>query len=116
MQLPDETKGLCYFNKGVLFNANYDGLRGEDAVLALLQKEKARFCFKSLPDQKLGRLVNKDLATLIQESRRQGQPAVPAVEDDPEKPKIWKKPLKSNTKTLNLNTPPVTQALWMVLK
>lgn len=85
VQLPDDTKGLCYFNKGVLFNANYDGMRGEDAVMALLQKEKARFCFKSLPDQKLGRLVNKDLATLIQESRRQGQPAVPAVEDDPDR-------------------------------
>ncbi len=71
VQLPDDSKGLCYFNKGELFNASYAGLRGEEAVLALLQKEKARFCFKTLPDQKLGRLVNKNLSTLIQESRRQ---------------------------------------------
>jgi CheY-like chemotaxis protein len=71
VELPDGSKGLCYFNKGVLFNASYSGMRGEDAVLALLQKEKARFVLKNLPDQKLARLVFKDLSTLIQESRRQ---------------------------------------------
>ena len=84
IQLPDNSKGLCYFNKGVLFNASYEGLRGEDAVLALLQKEKGRFLFKNLPpDQKFGRLVNKDLATLIRESKRQ-QDQEP-IADDPER-------------------------------
>ncbi len=84
IQLPDESKGICYFNKGVLFNASYEGMRGEDAVLALLQKEKGRFQFKNLPDQKFGRLVNKDLATLIQESRRQ-QDHETLDPDDPER-------------------------------
>ncbi len=84
VQLPDDTKGLCYFNKGVLFNASYEGMRGEEAVLALLQKEKGRFCFKNLPDQKFAKLVNKDLATLIQESRRQGDHDEP-IPDDPER-------------------------------
>ena len=71
VELPDGTKGLCYFYQGLLFNAAYEGLRGEDAVMGLLQQEKAKFSFKPLPEQKLGRMINKDLATLIRESHRE---------------------------------------------
>lgn len=71
IDIQEGKKGLCYFNKGVLFNAAFEGLRGDEAVLSLLQHEKARFCFKPLPDHKLGKLIDKDLATLIQESRRE---------------------------------------------
>jgi CheY-like chemotaxis protein len=72
--LQDGKKGLCYFNKGVLFNAAFEGLRGEDAAMSLLQHEKAQFCFKSLPEHQLGKLINKDLATLIREARREPEP------------------------------------------
>jgi CheY-like chemotaxis protein len=74
IQLPDGTKGLCYFQKGVIFNAAYEGLRGEEAVLALLQKEKAKFSFKPLPEQKLGRMIESDLTTLISEAKSQTPP------------------------------------------
>ena len=85
VELPDGTKGLCYFNKGVLFNSAYEGMRGEEAVLALLQKEKARFSFKNLPDQKLGKMIDKDLKTLILESKRQSELEKEAPEVDLEK-------------------------------
>ncbi|MBU1170350.1 MAG: response regulator [Proteobacteria bacterium] len=78
INLQDEEKGLCYFNKGVLFNAAFEGLRGEEAALSLLQHEKARFAFKPLPDHKLGKLIDKDLGTLIQEARREPQAEAPA--------------------------------------
>jgi hypothetical protein len=74
IELQEGKKGLCYFNKGILFNASFEGLRGEDAALSLLQHEKAKFSFKPLPDQKLGKLIDKDLGTLIREARRESAP------------------------------------------
>ncbi len=67
--LPGKEKGLFYFNKGVLFNAVFKEMNGEEAVLSLLQAEKAKFRFKKLPDKKLAKRVDKDLATLIQEAK-----------------------------------------------
>lgn len=71
IELNEGKKGICYFNKGVLFNAAFEGLKGEDAVLSLLAHEKARFRFKPLPDKKIGKLIEKDLSSLIAESRRE---------------------------------------------
>lgn len=70
--LPDKEKGLFYFNKGVLFNAAFKNLKGEDAVLSLLQVAKAQFRFKKLPDKKLAKGIEKDLSTLIKEAKSQG--------------------------------------------
>ena len=70
--LPNKDKGLFYFNKGVLFNASFKGLRGEDAVLSLLQAEKAQFRFKTLPDKQLPKAIEKDLSTLIKEAKSTG--------------------------------------------
>lgn len=70
--LPDQEKGLFYFNKGVLFNAAFKELKGEEAVLSLLQAEKAKFRFKKLPDKKLAKGIEKDLSTLIKEAKSQG--------------------------------------------
>ena len=67
--LPGKEKGLFYFNKGVLFNAAFKEMKGEEAVLSLLQAGKAKFRFKKLPDKKLARRVNKDLSTLIREAK-----------------------------------------------
>lgn len=76
--LPNKETGLFYFNKGVLFNAAFKDLKGEDAVLSLLQAEKAQFKFKKLPEQKLARAIEKDLSTLIKEAKRQGGKEAPA--------------------------------------
>ncbi len=67
--LPSKEKGLFYFNKGVLFNAAFKEMKGEEAVLSLLQAEKAKFRFKQLPDKKLARRITKDLSALIQEAK-----------------------------------------------
>ncbi|GAB6097647.1 hypothetical protein JCM14469_39010 [Desulfatiferula olefinivorans] len=80
IELQDGKTGLCYFNKGVLFNAAFESLRGEDAALSLLQHEKAKFSFKPLPDQKLGKLIDKDLGTLIREARRESSAEAPVEE------------------------------------
>ncbi len=70
--LPNKEKGLFYFNKGVLFNAAFKELKGEDAVLSLLQAEKAQFRFKNLPDKQLAKAIEKDLSTLIKEAKSSG--------------------------------------------
>lgn len=72
ISLQDGKKGLCYFNKGVLFNAVFEGLKGEEAVMNLLSHEKARFSFKPLPEKKISKQIGKDLSSLIDEARREG--------------------------------------------
>ncbi len=67
--LPGKEKGLFYFNKGVLFNAAFKEMKGEEAVISLLQAERAKFRFKKLPEKKLAKRVTKDLSTLIQEAK-----------------------------------------------
>lgn len=68
---PDKTKGLVYFKKGVIQNAVYSSLKGEEAITAIIAHGKAQFRFKPLTEKKIARLITKDLTQLITEAKSQ---------------------------------------------
>jgi CheY-like chemotaxis protein len=65
-----EGKGFFYFFKGVLYDAVYGDLRGEDAAYRLIFMEKAEIRFRNLPPKKIVRRINKELTALIMEAAR----------------------------------------------
>jgi len=67
---PGKGKGLFYFNEGVLYDAVYGELRGEEAALTLIVMQKAEIRFRNLPPKKIVRRINKDLTGLIMEATR----------------------------------------------
>ncbi len=64
--LPDDGKGLFYFKKGILYNAAYESMKGEDAAIAVISKGKAKFRFKKLPKQEIAKRINSSLSELIE--------------------------------------------------
>ncbi|MBT4363210.1 MAG: response regulator [Desulfobacteraceae bacterium] len=68
---PNETKGLVYFKKGVIQNAVYEGLKGEEAIIAIIVQGKGKFRFKTLTEIKIPMLITKDLTQLITEAKSQ---------------------------------------------
>ena len=69
---PNKTKGLVHFKKGVIQNAQYKSLVGEDAIIAIIIKGKGHFRFKPLTSQKIPRLITKDLTELITAAKNIG--------------------------------------------
>ena len=64
--LDDNDKGLMYFENGILYDAVYSDLRGEEAAIAIIGNDKAMFRFKDFPDKKVARRVKTDLPGLIE--------------------------------------------------
>ena len=67
---PGKGKGFFYFNEGVLYDAVYGELKGEEAALNLIVMQKAEIRFRNLPQKKLVRRINKELTGLIMEAMR----------------------------------------------
>jgi len=67
---PDKGKGFFYFNRGVLYDAIYEDLKGEDAALKLIVMQKAEIRFRSLPRKKIARRISKEVTGLIMEAAR----------------------------------------------
>ena len=63
-------KGVFYFKGGELYDAVYDGLKGEEAALKLLAFEKASIRLTNLSNVKVARRINISLMNLILESQR----------------------------------------------
>jgi len=68
VQPPNKEKGLFYFEKGVLCDAEYGDIRGEAAALKIITTEKAKFRFRDLPQKKVTKWIKKDLKSLIKEA------------------------------------------------
>lgn len=66
--LDDDEKGLMYFDNGILYDAVYSDLNGEEAAIAIIANDKAMFRFKDFPDKKVIRRVETDLPRLIEDA------------------------------------------------
>ena len=67
IETPDERKGYFYFEEGVLFDAVYEELNGEEAALAIIPQERAKIRFKNLAKgkKKVSRRIEKGLMVLL---------------------------------------------------
>ncbi len=62
--------GYFYFNEGILYNALYNDMEGEDVALNMIGWNQVNFRFKSLPKEDIERRINRDLMSLIMEGTR----------------------------------------------
>ncbi len=69
--LPNGKKSIFYFKKGVLYQAVYENLRGEEAVIAVIAQGKALFNFKPLPSKPIPRKIDKTLENMVSETLKQ---------------------------------------------
>lgn len=74
VNLPDGEKGLFYFEKGILCNALSGGLKGEAAALKFINRKKARFSFRPLPQKKIAKLQEMTLKDLVQKAAELDMP------------------------------------------
>jgi CheY-like chemotaxis protein len=63
-------KGYLLFDGGVLSNAFYGSLRGEEAALKLLQMEDATIRFKEPPQKRIPRQIETKLSGLLAKAKR----------------------------------------------
>ncbi len=68
----DEQKGYFYFEEGVLFDAVYEELNGEEAAMAIIPQERAKIRFKNLAKgrKKVSRRIERDLMALLMDAMR----------------------------------------------
>jgi CheY-like chemotaxis protein len=67
VQIPGREKGLFFFDKGVLCDAVYGDLKGKDAALALITRERAAFTFKPFPKKQIARRMETPVKALVDE-------------------------------------------------
>jgi len=67
---PGKGNGFFYFDKGIIYDAVYGDLRGEEAAYRLIVMHKAEIRFRNLPRKKIARRINKELTGLIMEAAR----------------------------------------------
>jgi CheY-like chemotaxis protein len=65
---PDKAPGKFYFKQGVLLDAEFGALAGEDAALALIPLHTAYFRVRFFPEDPMARRVQTDLAELIEKA------------------------------------------------
>jgi CheY-like chemotaxis protein len=89
--LPEGKKGLFYFEKGVLWSAVSGKQKGEAAVLSFINRKRARFSFRPLPEKKIAKLEKMILKDLVNKAAVSGN----ELNDS----------RKAETQTRNLNLP-----------
>jgi CheY-like chemotaxis protein/predicted regulator of Ras-like GTPase activity (Roadblock/LC7/MglB family) len=67
---PSAKQGLLYFQKGILYDALYNDLKGEEAVYAMLAIDDVKISFRSLPNKRFKKNININLMTLLMEGVR----------------------------------------------
>lgn len=77
----DGKKGLLYFNRGELYDAVYNNINGEEAVLDMVALENPRISFMQLPKKKIRRHITQTLMSLLLEGSRRKDEAAAGVED-----------------------------------
>lgn len=66
-----KNKGLLYVNRGKLYDAEYDGLREEEAALKIIAMDNVQFQIKALPKIEIRQRIKTDLMSIIMESMKQ---------------------------------------------
>lgn len=64
---PESKKGYLLFDGGVLCNAYYGNIRGEEAALILLKMNDVKIKFRKPPKQKVSRKIETELSDLLTE-------------------------------------------------
>ncbi len=62
--------GILYFNKGVLYDAICEKLKGKEAALEVIGWENAEIRFRELPKKKISKQIEADLMSLIMEAMK----------------------------------------------
>jgi hypothetical protein len=63
----DGEKGYLFFDGGILYNAFYNDLRGEEAAKKLLELDGATIKFRKPPKKKIPRRIIRRLSSLLSE-------------------------------------------------
>lgn len=63
-------QGLLYFKEGVLYDAVFGKMSGEEAALRIMALDDVKISFRALPSKKLKRRINSHLMNLLMESAR----------------------------------------------
>jgi two-component system, chemotaxis family, protein-glutamate methylesterase/glutaminase len=63
----ESKKGYLLFDGGVLCNAYYGNIRGEEAALILLKMDDVKIKFKKPPKEKVSRKIENELSDLLAE-------------------------------------------------
>ncbi len=63
-----EERGVLYFDRGILYDASFAGIKGKAAALQILGHAKATFKFRHFPDKKVPRRIKQSLWALIEEA------------------------------------------------
>lgn len=66
-----KNKGLLYVNGGKLYDAEYEGLRGEQAAQKIIAMDNVQFQIKALPKIEIRQQIKTDLMSIIMESMKQ---------------------------------------------
>lgn len=66
-----KNKGLLYVNRGKLYDAEYEGLRGEQAAQKIIAMDNVQFQIKALPKIEIRQQIKTDLMSIIMESMKQ---------------------------------------------
>jgi len=82
----ENKKGFFYFEDGILFDAVYGDLKGEEAALKIIPLERVKIRFKNLSKGKkrISRRITTDLMALIMEAMRVYDELQAASNPDPE--------------------------------
>lgn len=64
---PESKKGYLLFDGGVLCNAYYGNIRGEEAALILLEMDDVKIKFRKPPKEKVYRKIETELSDLLTE-------------------------------------------------
>jgi CheY-like chemotaxis protein len=64
---PESKKGYLLFDGGVLCNAYYGNIRGEEAALILLKMNDVKIKFRQPPKEKVSRKIETELSDLLTE-------------------------------------------------
>ena len=67
---PESKKGYLLFDGGVLCNAYYGNIRGEEAALILLKMDDVKIKFRKPPKEKVHRKIETELSDLLKDVMR----------------------------------------------
>lgn len=70
VSIPSGEQGLLYFHQGILYDALFKDLKGEEAVYAMLVLDDVKISFRSLPDKRFKQKITSNLMTLLMEGVR----------------------------------------------
>jgi len=76
-----EKKGFFYLYDGLLYDAHYGDMKGEDAAFQMIGWDHVGFRFKNFPGKNIKQRINRNLMSLLMEGTRLKDEAIAAEEE-----------------------------------